>query len=159
MKNRLYLSLLALVLVISLGLVPAAYAADASTDVSANGIGKLQAQGDGISILYGKGTVELSGSGTLWIKDNTGDAKIDVTGYGVKKEFPDGWIQYSGFHGNVNVKGTAIRVILSGVDINLSAKGRGGVVLWGHGTYTMNGVSGQWGINNFAKPLTLAPAE
>jgi len=159
MKNRLGFSLLALVLVTSLGLAPAAYAADTSTDVSANGIGKLQAQGDGIVILYGKGTVELSGNGTLWIKDNASDAKIEITGYGVKKEFPDGWIQYSGFHGDGKVKGTAIRVILSGVDINLSAKGRGGAVLWGHGIYTINGVSGQWNLNNFSKPLTLAPAE
>jgi hypothetical protein len=159
MKYRLGLTLLALIVVASLGLAPAAYAADTSTDVSAQGMGKLQAQGDGIAILYGKGTVELTGNGILWVKDNSGDAKIEVTGYGTKKEFPDGWVQYAGFHGTGNIKGTAIRVVLSGVDVNLTAKGRGGAVLWGHGTYTINGIAGQWGTNTFDKPLTIAPAQ
>jgi len=157
MRKTISLALLAVVLCI--GLAPAVYAADASTDVSANGIGKLQAQGDGVAIVYGKGTVELSGNGTLWVKDNAGDAKIEVTGYGTKKEFGDGWQQYSGFHGNGNVKGSAIRVVLSGVDINLTAKGRGGAVLWGHGTYTINGTTGSWATSSLSKPLTVAPAK
>jgi len=151
--------MLAIVLVSSLGLVPVAYATDTTTDVEAKGLGKLEAQGDGIAMLYGKGTVELSGNGTLWIKDNAGDAKIEVTGYGVKEEFPDGWIQYSGMHGTASVKGTSIRVIIAGVDINLIARGRGGAILWGHGTYSMNDRSGQWGTNMLPRPLTLAPAE
>jgi hypothetical protein len=159
MKKTLRFTLLALVLVTSLGLAPTAYAADDSTDVNATGIGKLQAQGDGIAVLYGKGTIELSGSGTLWIKDNAGDARIDVTGYGNREEFPDGWIQYSGLRGTGNIKGSSIRVVLSGVDINLSAIGRGGAILWGHGTYEINGISGQWGSNNFSRPLTISDAK
>jgi len=159
MKKTLSVTVLALVLATTLGLAPAAYAADTSTDVSATGVGKLQAQGDGLAMLYGKGAIELSGNGTLWIKDNGGDAKIEVTGYGAKKEFPDGWIQYAGFHGNGNIKGSAMRVILSGVDIDLTAKGRGGAILWGHGTYSINGISGQWSTNASMKPLKLAPAE
>lgn len=159
MKKTLSLALLATMLIASLGLVPVAYADDTSADINAKGVGKLEAQGDGIAILYGKGTVELSGNGTLWIKDNAGDAKIEVTGYGVKKEFADGWIQYSGLHGAASIKGTSIRVVIAGVDINLSARGRGGAILWGHGTYSINGRSGQWGTNTFPKPLTFAPAE
>jgi len=159
MKRTLSITILAMVLAATIGLAPAAYAADTSADVSANGIGKLQAQGDGIAMLYGKGTVELSGNGTLWVKDNGGDAKIEVTGYGTKKEFPDGWIQYAGFHGNGNIRGSAMRVVLSGVDINLTAKGRGGAVLWGHGTYSINGITGQWSSNALTKPLTIAPSE
>ena len=76
MKRALSLALLAIVLVASLGFAPAAYADDASTDASANGVGKLTAQGDGIAILFGKGTVELSGNGTLWVKDIAGNARI-----------------------------------------------------------------------------------
>jgi hypothetical protein len=157
--KKLSLVLLALFLVASLGPATTAYAADDSTDVSATGIGKLQAQGDGIAILYGRGTIELSGSGTLWIKDNAGDARIDVTGYGNREEFPDGWIQYSGLRGTGNIKGSSIRVVLSGVDIDLSVRGRGGAILWGHGTYDINGISGQWGTNNFSRPLTISPAQ
>jgi hypothetical protein len=158
-KKTLSLALLAIVLVVSLGIVPVAFADNTSADINANGIGKLEAHGDGIAILYGKGTVELSGNGTLWIKDNAGDAKIEVTGYGVKKDFPDGWIQYSGMHGTASVKGTSIRVVISGVDINLTAKGRGGAILWGHGTYAINGRTGQWGANTVSQPLTIAPAQ
>jgi hypothetical protein len=159
MKKTLGLTFLALVLVTSLGFAPAAFAADSSTDVNATGMGKLQAQGDGIATLYGKGTIELSGSGTLWVKDNVGDARIDVTGYGNREEFPDGWIQYASLRGTGNIKGSSIRVALSGVDINLSARGRGGATLWGHGIYTINGISGQWGAGNFSRPLIISSAE
>src|SRR4030043_2094268 len=155
MKKTLSLALLAIIVVASLGFAPAAYADDASTDASANGVGKLTAQGDGIAILVGKGTVELSGSGTLWVKDAAGNARIEVTGYGVKKELPDGWIQYSGLHGTASIKGSNIRVVIAGVSIDLTARGRGGAILWGHGTYEMNGKSGQWGNNTLPKPVMI----
>jgi len=159
MKRTLSLALLAITLVACLGFAPAAYADDTTADVSATGIGKLEAQGDGIALLYGKGTVELSGNGILWVKDAAGDAKIEVTGYGVKKEFPDGWIQYSGLRGTADIRGSKIRIVIAGTDVDLDAKGRGGAILWGHGTYEMNGRSGQWGTNTFPKPVRLAPAE
>jgi hypothetical protein len=152
MKKTLSLALLAMILVASLGFAPAAYADDASTDVNATGIGKLKAQGDGIAILFGKGVVELSGNGILWVKDVAGNARIEVTGYGAKKEFSDGWVQYSGLHGNASI-------VIAGVDINLDARGRGSAILWGHGTYEINGRSGQWGNNTLPKPLVITPAE
>jgi hypothetical protein len=159
MKKSLSLALLAIILVASLGFVPAAYADDASTDVNATGIGKLEAQGDGIAILYGKGTVELSGNGILWIKDAAGNARIEVTGYGTKTEFSDGWVQYSGLRGNATIKGTSIRVVIAGVEIDLDARGRGGAILWGHGTYEINGRSGDWGNNTLPRPVIITPAE
>ena len=161
MKKTLSLALLAIVLVASLSFVPAAYAddasTDASTDVSANGVGKLKAQGDGIAILFGKGAVELSGNGTLWVKDIAGNARIEVTGYGVKKEFPDGWVQYSGLRGTASIKGSNIHVVIAGVSIDLDAKGHGGAILWGHGTYELNGRSSTWGNNTLPRPIRLAP--
>ena len=107
-------------------------------------VGTLSAKGDGIALLGGNGTVEVSGNGILWIKDVAGDAVIEVSGHGEKEEFLDGWIQYAGFHGDATVEGSRIRVIVVGVDINLSAEGRGRVILWGHGTYEINGESGEW---------------
>jgi hypothetical protein len=159
MKKTLSLALLAMILVASLGFAPAAYADDASTDVNATGIGKLKAQGDGIAILFGKGTVELSGNGILWVKDAAGNARIEVTGYGTKKEFSDGWVQYSGLRGTASIKGSNIRIVIAGVDIDLDARGRGSAILWGHGTYEINGRSGQWGNNTLPKPLMITPAE
>jgi len=163
MKRTLSLALLAIVLVASFGFTPAAYAddtsTDVSTDISASGIGTLKAQGDGIAILFGKGVVELSGSGTLWVKDAAGNARIEVTGYGAKREFPDGWIQYSGLRGTASIKGSNIRVVIAGVNIDLDAKGRGGAILWGHGTYELNGRSSQWGNDTLPKPIMVAPSE
>jgi len=105
MKKTLSLALVTMVLVANLGFAPAAYATDSTADANVKGIGKLEAQGDGIAVLFGKGIIEFSGNGILWIKDLAGDADIEVTGYGSKKEFPDGWVQYSGVHGTANIKG------------------------------------------------------
>jgi hypothetical protein len=157
MKKTLSLMLVAMILVIGLGFAPAVFADDASTDVQAKGMGELTAQGDGIALLGGKGKVELSGNGILWIKDVAGDAKIDVQGYGNKKEYPDGWIQYSGLHGNADIKGSNLRIVIAGTDVNLHAKGRGKIILWGHGTYEINGRPGQWSSpDTFPRPVTIA---
>ena len=159
MKKTLGLVLVAMVLVASFGFAPAVFADDANVDVKAKGIGEITARGDGIALLAGRGKVEVSGNGILWIKDAAGDAKIDVQGYGNKKEFPDGWIQYSGLHGNADIKGSSLRIVIAGVNVDLHAKGRGGVILWGHGTYEMNGRSGQWSTSILPRPVMIDPAE
>jgi hypothetical protein len=127
---------------------PVALAADAveTEDIFVQGAGTLTARGDGIAALGGIGKVELSGNGILWVKDLLGTASIEVTGYGQKKEFSDGWVQYAGFHGNAEIQGRRIIVVVAGVGINLEARGRGRVRLWGHGTYEINGHTGEWGI-------------
>ena len=107
------------------------------------GGGRLHAEGDGIAILGGRGVVDLKGNGILWIRDLRGDARIDVSGYGEKKEFEDGWIQYSGFRGHARVSGSRIVVCIAGVDIDLHAGGIGRAMLWGHGTCVMSGVDGE----------------
>ena len=156
MKKLLSLGLVALVMATSLGSAPAVYAEDADVNaeeanIRVRGIGTLTAEGDGIAVLAGRGIVRLKGNGMLWIKDAAGDATIEVSGQGKKKEFPDGWIQYSGVRGTANVKGSKLRIIIAGVDIDLYAKGRGRVFLWGHGTYEINGASGRWEAERFGK--------
>jgi len=158
MKKILSLALVAIVLVAGLGFAPAVLADDVGADVKVRGVGELTAHGDGIALLGGRGKVEVSGNGTLWIKDVAGDAKIEVSGYGRKKVFPDGWIQYAGLHGTADIKGSNIRIVLAGVNIDLYAKGRGGAILWGHGTYQVNGRPGQWSTT-FLKPVLITPAE
>ena len=124
------------------------------------GKGSLSAQGDGIAILRGRGTVDLSGNGTLWVKDAAGDAEIEVTGFGQKEVFPDGWIQYAGFHGTAHVEGSRIAVIVAGVDIKLTAEGRGIVRLWGHGSYQCPDGAGAWKTTELGARIRLeAPPE
>jgi hypothetical protein len=124
------------------------------------GKGSLTAQGDGIAILRGRGTVDLSGNGTLWVKDAAGDAEIEVTGFGQKEVFPDGWIQYAGFHGTAHVEGSRIAVIVAGVGIKLTAEGRGIVRLWGHGSYQCPDGAGEWKTTGLGTRIRLeAPPE
>ncbi len=80
----------------------------------------------------------------LWVRDLVGGATVEVTGYGQKREFANGWLQYSGFDGEAHAAGTRIVVVLAGVDIELSAEGRGRVILWGHGSYEINGRTADW---------------
>lgn len=156
MKKAVRPMLLALVLVASIGFGFSANAQIASADQgNTDGTGTLTAEGDGIAILGGRGEVDITGNGILWVKDLQGSATITVTGYGEKKEFADGWIQYSGFNGTAHIEGTRIIVGLAGVDVELSAKGRGRVRLWGHGSYQINGLTNSWSTG-FGKPIKLS---
>ena len=144
------LTLIVVVVVAMLAVVPVVSAQESQ------GRGSLTAQGDGMAILRGRGTVDLSGNGILWIKDVAGDAVIEVTGSGQKEEFPDGWIQYAGFHGTAHVEGSRIGVIVAGVDIELMAQGRGLARLWGHGSYQSPDGAGEWKAGGLGARIRLA---
>lgn len=145
MKRILALVLVAVTLVASLGFASLASASAVSADQGqAQGRGTLTAAGDGIAALGGNGAVNITGNGMLWVRDLAGGATVEVTGYGEKREFANGWLQYSGFDGEAHVAGTRIVVVLAGVDIELSAEGRGRVILWGHGSYEINGRTADW---------------
>jgi len=140
MKKRI-LILVAVALVATFGFALAAEAG--GFDIEGTGI--LTAQGDGLAFLHGGGKIDLSGAGTLWIRDIAGDATIEVEG-GEYKEFPDGWIQYGRFEGTAHIEGSKISVLMVGVDIELTASGTGYARLRGHGTYDLNGMTGEWGM-------------
>ena len=147
---RKVLTLIVVTVVVMLAVVPVVSAEELQ------GEGSLTAQGDGIAILRGRGTVDLRGNGTLWIMDAAGDAEIEVTGWGQKEKFPDGWLQYAGFHGTAHVEGSRIAVIVAGVDINLAAEGRGIVQLLGHGSYQSPDEDGEWKANGLGARVRLA---
>jgi len=147
---RKVLTLILVVVVAMLAVVPLVSAQGSQSE------GSLTAQGDGMAILRGRGTVDLSGNGILWIKDAAGDAVIEVTGSGQKEEFPDGWIQYAGFHGTAHVEGARIGVIVAGVDIELAAQGRGIARLWGHGSYQSPDGAGEWRATGLGARVRLA---
>jgi len=108
------------------------------------GKGTLTAQGDGIAGLRGNGSITISGSGTLYVRDAAGDATINVTGKGVKRELRNGWILYAGFDGQAQISGTQITVALSGINIHLQASGTGKFLLRGEGTYETLHSKGVW---------------
>ena len=147
---RVLLPILALFAVLgTLGVGATAISADETTvdaeadgSASLRGAGFMDAEGDGICFVGGRGTVRLlSARGVLWVKDLAGDATIRVTGFGEHEEFEDGWIQYAG-RGRAEITGSRIIVGVAGVDIDLHARGVGRAMAWGHGTLTIISTSG-----------------
>ncbi|GAB4529837.1 MAG: hypothetical protein Kow0063_07310 [Anaerolineae bacterium] len=147
MKRRVFVVLL---LVLGLGLfaVPAAGAQSPEHEPHT-----LIADGDGLAMLLGKGVIDLSGNGILWVKAPEG-ASVEVTGYGQQEVFPDGWQQYAGFHGTAHIEGRGLRVILAGVDVHLEARGRGRAFLWGHGTHQWGDRNGEWSSNGLGASVS-----
>ena len=148
MKNKHFHTILALALTLALASAALASPSPVYAD-SGGGVGTLTASGNGMASISGNGTVIMSGNGVLWIRDRGGDASILVTGKGVRREFPNGWIRYAGFQGQATVTGSDITVKLSGYGIDLQAVGAGTYILRGHGTYSVekDGVvieSGAW---------------
>jgi hypothetical protein len=149
MKKRVF-TILMLVVAIGALVVPTA-AAQAPEDEPHT----LIADGDGLALLFGKGVIDLSGNGILWVRAEEG-ATVEVTGYGEQEVFPDGWQQYAGFHGTAHIEGSRLRVILAGVDVHLEATGRGRAYLWGHGTRRQRDESGSWSTNGLGASVALS---
>ncbi len=136
MKKKM-LVLIAVLVTASLG-----FASVVSAD-SEEGAGTLKARGDGFAGLHGTGTIRVSGNGVLWVK---GEESIEIQGEeGHKKVFPSGWTEYVGFKGTARIRGRGVSVLMAGENIKLYAIGNGRVILWGEGTYEINGlITGAW---------------
>ena len=136
MKKKM-LILLAVLMIASLGFTSVVSAE------SENGMGTLNAKGDGFAGLHGTGYIRLSGTGVLWVK---GEESIRIQGEeGHKKVFPDGWTEYVGFRGTARIRGQGVSVLMAGEGIDLYVIGTGRVILWGEGTYEINGlITGRW---------------
>jgi len=150
-RLRVLLPLLALFAVLgTLGVGATAVSADDATSdaeadgsASLRGAGFMDAEGDGICFVGGRGTVRLlSGRGVLWVKDLAGDGTIRVAGFGEREEFEDGWVQYAG-RGRAEITGSRIIVGVAGIDIDLHARGVGRAMVWGHGTLRIITASGE----------------
>jgi hypothetical protein len=147
MKNK-HLTLIFSIALLAALVGAGVFAPQAVLAQSGGGSGTLTASGDGLAGIRGSGTVTISGNGILWIRDRAGDASIQVSGNGTKRELSNGWIRYAGFQGEAVVSGSQITVALSGYDIRLTASGTGKFVLRGNGTYTVEKggfiVTGAW---------------
>jgi len=109
---------------------------------SDNGMGTLNAEGDGFAGLHGAGYTRISGRGVLWVK---GEESIEIRGDGHKKVFPDGWTEYVGFDGAARIRGQDVSVLMAREGIDLYAIGAGRAILWDEGTYEINGlITGRW---------------
>jgi hypothetical protein len=151
MKRRVF-SVLMLVLALGLLAVPTASAQEPE-----DAFHRVIADGDGLAVMMGKVIIDLTGNGILWVRAEEG-ATVEVSGYGEKKVYDDGWQQYAGFHGTAHIEGRRVRVILAGVDVHLEASGHGRLFLWGHGTHQQSDRSGEWNVNGLGSSLSLSEA-
>lgn len=111
-------------------------------DASASGTGTVTAYGSGRAELTGSGEVTISGSGTLIIISDEDDA-IEVSGEG-RRYVRGRYTIIRGFDGTAIISGRNLFVSLRGTDIRLEAAGTGTVKLWGRGSYSFNGQTGDW---------------
>lgn len=134
--KRKWLVLMAVLVIASLGF------ASVVSAQGEDGMGALNAEGDGFAGLHGTGYVRARGRGVLWVK---GEDSIGIQGDGYKKVFPDGWTEYVGFNGTARIRGQSVSVLMAGEGLELYAIGTGRVILWGEGSYEINGViTGRW---------------
>jgi hypothetical protein len=134
-----------------------------------NMFGEIKQQREGLVTLGGEGTLEANGNGTVVIsgnvtidvtaedvniivKDLANDAMIDVD----EEEYEESNIDagnstnnnrafvFIGLSGDIHIEGSRLTVMVKGTGIDLDAEGTGSVVLAGQGTYTANGIDGEW---------------
>jgi hypothetical protein len=102
----------------------------------------LEAKGSrGWIKFWGDGTVQVSGRGTLTVR-NVSNQQIELKGtWEEVKKLADGAV-YTHFEGSLHTVGLGVQVELRGWDLALSAKGvRGKVWFRGDGTATLDGSS------------------
>ncbi|MGL5811388.1 MAG: hypothetical protein ACRCYQ_15720 [Nocardioides sp.] len=109
------------------------------------GTGSFTASGKGVARF--KGSIESStwsGTGTLRIVDRGGDAQIVADGNGRKRERGNRtW--FAGFKGALTISGSDVRIVLAGKKLDVDiAQGSGRYRAIGKGTYTDDGVSGEF---------------
>ncbi len=121
--------------------------------------GQLQANGTGSVILNGRlvafgGITRVAGGGGIRVRDRAGDATFTFDGTPVRFD-RRGSAAVRGSAGRFFVSGTAVRVTLVRVRVNLSSAGRGFARLRGRGLYRLNdGPRRRWR----RRPVRIAPS-
>lgn len=135
MKTKLAKAL-SVVLLLSLLIVPAAYAAPAEHHV--------HCEGSGYAYLRGDVTLDVSARiGTLTFHNVSGDGVLTVSGLG-RKVVRGAWTYVYGLNGSAHADGSLIEVALSGRGVVLDATGRGVLRVRGIGSCTIDGVKYGW---------------
>ncbi len=131
--------------------------ASSFAQVDVEGSAVLHATGDGIATIHGMPAdyINMSGDGVLYIVDRAGDASINVTGEGTRREIEvrgETVIMYRGFNGRAEVSGSDVLVRLIGENIVLDAAGQGRAMLRGTGTFQLQRRDGSHRDGNWASP-------
>jgi hypothetical protein len=135
MKTKL-VKVLSVVMLLSLLIVPAAFAAPE--------VHHVHCEGSGYAYLRGDLTVDVSARfGTLAFHNISGDGVLTVTGAG-RKVMRGAWTYVYGLNGAAHADGSLIGVTLSGRNVVLDAAGRGVIHVRGIGSCTIDGVQYQW---------------
>ena len=135
MKTSLFKAL-SVVMLLSLLIAPAAYAAPVERHV--------HCEGNGYAYLRGDLTVDVRARpGTLTLHDIAGDAILHLSGAG-RKVVRGAWTYVYGFNGQAHADGSQIGLTISGRNVVLDATGRGVLHVRGRGFCTVDGVEYHW---------------
>jgi hypothetical protein len=135
MKTKLA-KVLSVVVLLSMVIAPAVYAAP--------GVQHVHCEGSGYAYLRGDLTVDVRAHiGTLTFHDIGGDGVLTVTGTG-RKVVRGAWTYVYGLNGAAQADGSLIGVTLSGRNVVLDATGRGVIHVRGIGSCTIDGVQYKW---------------
>ena len=135
MKTKL-IKALSVVMLLTLLIVPAAYAAPADHHV--------HCEGSGYAYLRGDVTIDVSArSGTLTFHNAGGDGVLTVSGVG-RKIVRGAWTYVYGLNGAAHADGSLIGVTLSGRNVVLDATGHGVLRVRGIGACTIDSVPVNW---------------
>lgn len=135
MKTKLAKAL-SVVVLMTLLIVPAAYAAPADRHV--------HCEGSGYAYLRGDMTMDVNARvGTLTFHNIGGDGVLTVSGIG-RKVVRGPWTYVYGLNGAAHAAGSQIGVTLSGYHVVLDATGHGVLHVRGVGTCTIDGAKVNW---------------
>ncbi len=127
---------LSVVVLLTLLIVPAAYAAPE--------VHHVHCEGSGYAYLRGDMTVDVSARlGALTFHNISGDGVLTVIGAG-RKVGRGAWTYVYGLNGAAHADGSAIGVALNGRSVVLDATGRGVVQVRGIGSCTIDGMQYKW---------------
>lgn len=107
------------------------------------GQGAITIQGQGKAAFIGQidqwqGTVDQGGQGVAIIIDQGGDAVINTQGQGQKTVLGENKTKYQGL-GQLSVEGTKVVLIVQGNNLQITATGKGTVLLKGEGSFQIEG--------------------
>jgi hypothetical protein len=144
MKTHLFKAVSVAVL-LSLLIVPAAFAAPIEHHV--------HCEGSGYAYLLGDVTVDVSArSGALTFHNISGDGVLHVSGTG-RKVVHGAWTYVYGFNGQAHADGSRIGVTISGRTVVLDVTGHGVLRVRGIGSCTIDGAKVNW--SNTQQELSL----
>lgn len=137
-RSKLFLGLAVLALLVAFPL-SAAFAQEETPPPEHT----LTADGYGLAIFGGRGTVDIHahGASVIWIR---GADTLEISGDGEREDTDDGVVKLTDWEGEIHAEGERLVVRMVGGKLDFTATGRGRAFLQGYGTFQVDDHEGRW---------------